>query len=81
MSTYFIHTYNCEVTRKQEDMINARIKAIDSDAVFVRHYAAGNHVHGWIERPNDGTNDYNIRRAKNAKLVRIADEVLLSHAS
>jgi hypothetical protein len=75
--SYFISTYTVQVTRKQAKEINRRISQIDPKAAFVRHYAAGNHVHGWIERPNDGTNDCNFRRETNMQMKQIADKILL----
>ena len=76
MHTYFFAIYQCQVTRKQAVEINRRIAAIDESAGFVRHYAPGNDTHGWLERPNDGTNDANWRRARLAEMRAIADEVL-----
>jgi len=69
-------TWTCEVTEKQAAEINKLIKAIDADAVFIRHYAAGNNCHGWLERPDDGTNDYDHVRANKLEMRRIAGVVL-----
>ena len=76
MTPYFFATYQTKVTRKQAAEINKRIAAIDESASFVRHYAPGNDTHGWLERPNDGTNDANWRRARLAEMRAIADQVL-----
>lgn len=76
MSSYFVWTTKKNVTRKQADQIDAAVKAIDPDMTFVRHCAAGNDTHGWLERPNDGTNDYNHVRARNAECVKVAEKIL-----
>lgn len=75
-TTYFVWTTRQDVSRKQEAEINRAVKAIDQSMIFVRFYAAGNDVHGWLERDNDGTNNYNWRRADNRKCVEIAQQIL-----
>lgn len=74
---FFVWTTKLHVTREQARQIDEAIKRIDSSADFVRHYAPGNDTHGWIARPNDGTNGYNHVRARNAELVKIAESILI----
>ena len=77
MSTsYFIWSTQKHITEVQAAEINSAIKAIQNDADFVRHYAPGNPTHGWIERPNDGTNDYNYQRELNRKCAEAAKKIL-----
>jgi len=74
--SYFVWTTKKNVTRAAAAKIDKAVKAIDPSMDFVRHYAAGNDTHGWLERPNDGTNDYNHVRARNAECVKIAESIL-----
>ena len=74
---YFIFTTTYQVSDSVADRINERIKQLDSTAVFVGPVSIpGNTIRGWIERPNDGSNDYNFRRAINARLSDIAKDEL-----
>jgi hypothetical protein len=74
--SYFVWTTKKHVTRAAAAKIDAAVKLIDPSMEFVRHYAAGNDTHGWLERPNDGTNDYNHVRARSAKCIEIAEKAL-----
>ncbi len=76
MSTYFVWTTRRHVDRTLAAKIDNAIKAVAPSASFVRHYAAGNETHGWIERDNDGMNDANFRRKENEELIRIAVNML-----
>jgi hypothetical protein len=68
--------YKCDVSRQQAKRINDAIRPIDPSMSFTRHYAAGNDAHGWLSRPNDGTNDYNHVRDRSQRCIDIADRVL-----
>jgi hypothetical protein len=43
---------------------------------FVRHYAAGNDIHGWLVRPNNGSNDHNHVRERTARCIAEAERIL-----
>jgi hypothetical protein len=75
--TYVVKTYSCRVNKHQARQINETLKGIDRDATFIRHYEAGNDIHGWIERTNDGTNEQGWRRERNRRLVAATDLILL----
>ena len=51
--SHYVATTRLNVSREQARQIDAAVKAIDSRAEFVRHYAAGNALHGWIEITRD----------------------------
>jgi hypothetical protein len=74
--SYFISSWTCDVTEAQAEQIDRAVKQVDPEMEFVRHYAAGDRTHGWLERPNDGTNDYDFRRESNQQARAIADEIL-----
>lgn len=76
MSDYYIRTYKCQVSVSQARRIDREIKKIDSGADFVRHYAAGNDIHGWLVRDNDGRNYENEVRCQHKKMIEIADRIL-----
>lgn len=75
---YFVWTTKAFVSVAQAELINEQIEAIDPSMAFIRHYAAGNETHGWLERPNDGTNDYNHVRERSARCVKVAEWILRS---
>ena len=63
---FFVHATKIKVSQAAANRIHAKVRAIDSDASFVRDGNRG----GWIQRPNDGWNSSNS--AKNAALKMIA---------
>lgn len=70
---YYIFTTTQKFTKAAALRINKQIKAIDSSAEFVGPLSIpGNQTKGWIERPNDGTNDHNGVRERNAQMAAIA---------
>ena len=73
MSEYYIFTTTYPVTGSAAKRINKEIKKIDPRAEFVGPLSIpGNNIRGWIERPNDGTNDHNHVRARNEQMAEIA---------
>lgn len=75
--TYYIFTTSKKFTEATAERINQRIKAIDDTAKFVGPLSIpGNRTKGWIERPNDGSNDYLHVRARNARMADIARDEL-----
>lgn len=77
MSQYFILSTNSKVTKAAAKRINKAIKEIDDTAEFVGPLSIpGNQTKGWLERPNDGTNDYNHVRARNAQMAAIVRKEL-----
>jgi hypothetical protein len=75
---YFVWTTTAEVTRANAARINRAVQQVDPTMGFRRHYAPRNALHGWLERPNDGTNDYLWRRDINAKCIALAESALRS---
>lgn len=74
MSEFFIASTRRTVTQAAASRIDLAVKAIDPTASFVGPLSIpGNDTTGWIERPNDGTNDYGYRREE-AKRMREAME-------
>lgn len=77
MNPYCVFTTTYEVTKDAANRINKAIKAIDDTAAFVGPVSIpGNNTKGWIERPNDGTNDYNHVRERNSRMAAIARKEL-----
>jgi len=75
--TYFIFTTSTKITKAAAKRIQKRIKAIDSTADFTGPLSIpGSRTTGWIERPNDGTNDYSHVRERNNQMAAIAKEEL-----
>lgn len=71
--TYYVFTTTTKVTKAAAKRINNQIKELDPSATFVGPLSIpGNETTGWIERPNDGSNDYNGVRANNASMAEIA---------
>lgn len=72
MSQYFILSTTHKFTEAAARRINKRIKALDSTADFVGPLSIpGSYTTGWLERPNDGSNDYHDTRARNAEMAAI----------
>jgi len=71
--SHYVFTTTAKVTKAAAKRINRAIKSLDESASFVGPLKiAGNQTTGWIERPNDGTNDYPERRKMNQVLADIA---------
>ena len=75
MSNFFWTTTKY-ATDAQADEINAAVQAIDPDVSFVTISQPGNTLRGWLERPNDTTNNYNATLSRNARCVEAAERVL-----
>lgn len=73
---YFIWTTKRRATSSQAAEIQRRCQKVLDDVTYVSHNAPGNDTHGWLERPNDGCNDYNSFRAGFRECIAIAQEVL-----
>ena len=74
---HFLFTTQTKVTKAAAKRINKAIMEIDDSAQFVGPLSIpGNRTTGWIERPNDGTNDYNHVRARNEQMAEIARKEL-----
>jgi hypothetical protein len=72
---HYIHITRVKVTQDVADRINERVQAIDPQACFRGPLdIPGSDVGGWLERPNDGTNDYNHVRERNKQLAAIVRE-------
>ena len=77
MSQYFLFYTRRKVTKAAAKRINAAIKAIDDSAEFVGPLSIpGNTTTGWIERPNDGTNDLPEVSQRNQQMAEIARKEL-----
>ncbi len=75
--TYYVFTTTAKVTQAAAKRIAKAIKEIDDTAEFVGPVSIpGNQVKAWIERPNDGTNDYNHVRERNNRMAEIARKEL-----
>ena len=73
MNPYYIFTTTAKITKATAKRINMAIKAIDESADFIGPLSIpGSDTKGWIERPNDGTNDYNHVVARNNEMAAIA---------
>ena len=72
MSQYFILVVKKKVAKTAAKKIDQLIKEIDSTASFVAPLSIpGSEVKGWLERPNDGTNDYNHVQERNLQMAEI----------
>lgn len=76
MTETFLWTTREIVTPETARKITEALQAIDPDADFTRFFQAGNETHGWITRPNDGTNDHNERRSQNKRLIETAERII-----
>jgi hypothetical protein len=76
MSPFYIKTYRQHVSRSLASRIDLEVKRISPVVEFVLHECAGNEIHAWIERPNDGQNDSNYRRAENNKIASVVDSMM-----
>jgi hypothetical protein len=68
---YYVFSTQRKFTLAAANRINRAIRFIDPKATFIGP-VTGNGTTGWIERPNDGTNDMNHVRARNEKMAAIA---------
>jgi hypothetical protein len=76
MSSYFIATWGAQLRGAKRKQAETAIRAIDPTADLVLHNEAGNSVRMWLERPNDGTNDYNEVVRRNARLKAVVNGLL-----
>ena len=75
--THFVFSTSAKITKAAAKRIQKQIKAIDSTADFVGPLSIpGSQTTGWIERPNDGTNDHNEVRQRNRAMADIARKEL-----
>jgi hypothetical protein len=74
---YYVFSTTAKFTKAAAKRINKEIKAIDSSAEFIGPLSIpGNQTTGWIERPNDGTNDHNHIAHRNQQIAQIARKEL-----
>ena len=74
---HYLWTTTGKVTKASAKRVNAAIKKIDPTAEFCGPMRIpGNTTTAWIERPNDGTNNHNDVRARNAQIVSVTKEIL-----
>lgn len=72
MSQHFIFTTTKKFSKAQASRIRKAIAKLDETAEFVGPVSIpGNPSTGWLERPNDGTNDHNGVRARNREMADI----------
>lgn len=76
MSSYFIATWQRRLKPAARKRAETAIHAIDPTAVLVLHSEPGNAVRMWLERPNDGTNDYISMRAKHRACIAAVNREL-----
>jgi hypothetical protein len=76
MTEYIAWTTTTQVSKTAAEQIRSAVAAIDPSMDFVRHYAAGNDIHGWLVRPNNGSNDYNHVRERTARCIAEAERIL-----
>lgn len=74
--SHFLWTTRKNVTKAKARQVNKAVKAVDPSMHFIRHAAPGNAVRGWLERPNDGTNNQPATRARSAECIKIARSIL-----
>ena len=75
--TYYIMATRMDFPKSTANRINKRIKEIDDTACFLGPLdIPGNDIAGWLERPNDGTNDHPDTRERNKRMAAIANEEL-----
>jgi len=74
---HYIFTTTAKFTKAAGNRIRKAIEEIDNTAEFTGPLSIpGNRTTGWIERPNDGTNDYGHVRARNERMAAIARKEL-----
>lgn len=76
--SYFIRVWEGrELKSAARERAEKAIAAIDPSAdIVVYHEPGTDRVRTWLERPNDGTNDYNYVRARNAELAAAVETEL-----
>jgi len=71
---HYLYVTQAKFSHATAKRIDKKIKAIDKRADFVGPLRiVGNSTTGWIERPNDGTNDHLDVRQSNAIMRAIAE--------
>lgn len=75
--SYFIATWHQQLpTKAARKRAEDAIRSIDPTVTLVYHSEPGNAVRMWLERPNDGTNDYDYQRESNLQcIVAVAREL------
>ncbi len=77
MSEYFIYTTSKKHSKALGNRIDKAVKAIRPDMTWVGPVSIpGNHLTGWLVRPNDGRNDHGDMRADNKRAQEIAESML-----
>lgn len=71
--SHYIFTTTANFSKTKSKQINRAIKKIDETAEFVGPLSIpGCKTTGWIERPNDGTNNQNEVSSRNQDMAEIA---------
>lgn len=77
MSEFFVFSTTRQFTKAAAKEIDKAIKTIDASADFVGPLRIpGSKTTGWIERPNDGTNNQNHVGIRNQQMADVARQVL-----
>lgn len=68
-SEFFIKYWTTQLKGKALARAKAAIRAIDPSCDLVLYSATGNDVRMWLERPADGTNNYDYVILRNQRCV------------
>lgn len=76
MNEHFVATTRTALSKTAATRLDRAIRKIDPAMNFVGPVnIPGNAIHGWIVRPNDGTNDYDYQRALNRQAAELLSQV------
>ena len=74
---YYIYTTTKKFSKAAASRIQKQIKAIDPQAYFAGPMSIpGNRTTGWLERPNDGSNNSNFQATNAKAMVAIIEKEL-----
>lgn len=74
---HYVFSTRAKFSKATADAINEQIQQLDPSAEFVGPLSIpGNDTTGWIERPNDGRNDYQDISRRNREMADIARQLI-----
>lgn len=73
---YFIAHWTKQLPSGVRERVEADLESVDPSAVLVYTNAPGTTTRMWLERPDDGTNNYNNVVQRNAELRTIVESAL-----
>lgn len=72
---YYIKVWKQDYPKSAVRRAEKAARAIDPTVALVHVHIPGNDIRVWMERPNDGNNDYNYVRERNDACIAAVEEV------